>query len=683
MLPAFQATIQNDTGDIIPSAVMTILLESTGLPAVIFSDRAGTIPLGTLGVFSAAVNGFAQFYAAPGEYRVTAEDSGSGFTQTWRYVAMADKSALVAHSIDSVADIAGLVGGADGQQISLVGWHPGSNVGGDVLVWDSAKLKSEHNGGTIFSPTVPWTVTTADYLNAVGETDGAGVGCWVRLKKQKYSAYDFGAKFDGATDDQLAIMGAVAASSRARLPAGITDSSTITLLEGQGLIGEFASIPSTGLGTILKYSGVSDVIHVDGAFAGFDSRRFMEFKDFSIDYLGTGINSMLMEFLSLFNIENIICYGNPDYHFNMSSSYNGTIRRGRLSGAAIANLLFTVNPADTVFSGQTLIEDFDFWGATNGTNDAAGTIVEAPVNIMEQLQFNKCHWQSNDYGLWVKSGSGITLVAAHLEGNHENDVRVDSGAQNPKILSGFCNNPDTITESMFLDGLGGSVNSFKFVQLDNGAAAIRTGVNSIGVVIEDVTVRQNDGATCKGIVVEGTGTTISNLNGQKGGAAGAFPLVTLEATAKNVTIKGLTYDNFTGSGRVVDNGAENVVFEDARLIESPVFTLDGGVQESTHYMGESGFINRIWFVYPAGSGAGTTTSINVGRSVSEGTSDLTRFAAETSAVNAGIFKRQQITAITNSFVAAGDVIIIRTAGSSSTAGNVQVIVEVTPYAALT
>lgn len=95
--------------------------------------------------------------------------------------------------IDSVENLAGFVGSVDGQRISLKGWHPDSDVGGGTLYWDSSKLKSTHNGGTIFSPTVPWTTTTADYLNAVGETDPSGSGCWVRLGGV-VSLYSFAAR---------------------------------------------------------------------------------------------------------------------------------------------------------------------------------------------------------------------------------------------------------------------------------------------------------------------------------------------------------------------------------------------------------------------------------------------------------------------------------------------------------
>ena len=51
-LPVFQATVVNGVGDLLPAATVTVLIEATGSPAVLFSDRNGTVPLGTLGVFA-------------------------------------------------------------------------------------------------------------------------------------------------------------------------------------------------------------------------------------------------------------------------------------------------------------------------------------------------------------------------------------------------------------------------------------------------------------------------------------------------------------------------------------------------------------------------------------------------------------------------------------------------------
>ncbi|AOQ26880.1 tail tubular protein [Vibrio phage S4-7] len=97
-------------------------------------------------------------------------------------------------AVNSVADLVGFSGTKDDQQISLKGWHPNSDVGGGILYWDAAKPKSEHNGGTVFSPTVPFNATTGDYLDGIGETATGGSGCWVRTDSANYVHVDqFGA----------------------------------------------------------------------------------------------------------------------------------------------------------------------------------------------------------------------------------------------------------------------------------------------------------------------------------------------------------------------------------------------------------------------------------------------------------------------------------------------------------
>jgi len=93
-LPVWQATIVNEFGDVIPSATMTIVVESTGLPATLWQDRNGTIPLGTNGVFNANTSGFSQFFAEPDNYRVKAEQASSGFSQTWDFVVLSGDAAL-------------------------------------------------------------------------------------------------------------------------------------------------------------------------------------------------------------------------------------------------------------------------------------------------------------------------------------------------------------------------------------------------------------------------------------------------------------------------------------------------------------------------------------------------------------------------------------------------------------
>ena len=83
----WQATVQNATGDIIPGAEMTVVDENTGLTATIFSSIGGAA---LTNPFFADSEGFAQFYAASGTYRVTANDTGTGQTITWRYIRFGD-----------------------------------------------------------------------------------------------------------------------------------------------------------------------------------------------------------------------------------------------------------------------------------------------------------------------------------------------------------------------------------------------------------------------------------------------------------------------------------------------------------------------------------------------------------------------------------------------------------------
>lgn len=67
------------------------------------------------------------------------------------------------------------------EQVLVQEWWPGSNSGGGTFYYDSNRNKSEHDGGTVVSPTVPFSSVYTDFLNGVGETDPAGKGCWVRV----------------------------------------------------------------------------------------------------------------------------------------------------------------------------------------------------------------------------------------------------------------------------------------------------------------------------------------------------------------------------------------------------------------------------------------------------------------------------------------------------------------------
>lgn len=90
-LPVFQRTIVTEAGDVIAGAEVEVVLESTGLAADIFSDRAGNTP--RTNPFFTGADGFAKFFAAPDEYRITA--TGPTGSIVFRFVVLTNDAALM------------------------------------------------------------------------------------------------------------------------------------------------------------------------------------------------------------------------------------------------------------------------------------------------------------------------------------------------------------------------------------------------------------------------------------------------------------------------------------------------------------------------------------------------------------------------------------------------------------
>jgi hypothetical protein len=83
VLARWQATIQDDAGNIIEGASVTVRREISGTPlAVLYTDREGATTAGNP-VYSDS-EGFVSFHVVGGAYRITAE--ADGFSRVWRYV---------------------------------------------------------------------------------------------------------------------------------------------------------------------------------------------------------------------------------------------------------------------------------------------------------------------------------------------------------------------------------------------------------------------------------------------------------------------------------------------------------------------------------------------------------------------------------------------------------------------
>ncbi|WP_233595131.1 tail fiber/spike domain-containing protein [Citrobacter freundii] len=85
--------------------------------------------------------------------------------------------------VDSVKDLMAVSDKSANNVRQVTGYVPGTDFGGGQFYWDASKPKSQHNGITIFSPTVPWDGSYSGlsaFLAGTGETDSSGFGCWIR-----------------------------------------------------------------------------------------------------------------------------------------------------------------------------------------------------------------------------------------------------------------------------------------------------------------------------------------------------------------------------------------------------------------------------------------------------------------------------------------------------------------------
>ena len=569
------------------------------------------------------------------------------------------------NTVDTLADIRALEPHLFNQSCKVLG-HTLVGSGGGDFYFDAADTTSADNNASV--------VVTA------------GGKRWKRIKPDRFSPEMAG--LVAASDFGAVVNSTLAISKHVYLPENEFNTTTpIVLNEHDHIVGYGYSIPSNAYtgGTLIKNAAGTSTFIIDGEWQGFDARRFIQLSDFAVNSTGNSFATINSDFLTLFEIESLYLRGNSDYHIYFINSYNGSIRGGRYQEATVANLAIVTAPlaADSVFSGQMLFEDIDFWGAVNVTNNAAGTLINAIANLIEQMVFIKCHWQANDIGLWIVKGGDKTITGCHFEANLQHDLRVEAGSLNPKLLSANVNNGVTTLSSFYLNGYNGLISNVNFLNVNNGASCIHVGPDCKGLEISNINISRAGGADMLGILVEGQDITIGNITARTlGGENATWPLITLETGAKNIYIKNLSYIDFGGAGAVVDNGAENVVFEDATIIESKEFVLDGGSKEDAYIRGIEGFINRVWMVYTSPAGAGVAT-IYVGRSVSAGTEDLTRYVSALTTSGADKYTSEKLTVKTESFISSTDALIIKCLGDSVASGTVKVFVEITPYRALT
>lgn len=169
---------------------------------------------------------------------------------------------------------------------SLGSYYQGGSGGHGFYLYDSAKPKSQHNGGSIISPTVPWTgsqLTLPAFLNGAGETSPAGNGCWVLLANE-YQITNFGAVAGSGVNNFAALTKAVATSWAAkvklRAPSG-------TFEFGSTLDFSYPTLVFQGAGfrnTVLKFTGSGRAIDALGTRPNNGIYSFdLDLSDFTIE----------------------------------------------------------------------------------------------------------------------------------------------------------------------------------------------------------------------------------------------------------------------------------------------------------------------------------------------------------------------------------------------------------------
>jgi hypothetical protein len=157
---------------------------------IIYAPLPSALPFTTSGTWTADDEN--KFFVIQGLTTVT------GVTKT--ELAAAGGSGLVGR-FDSISGLLGITP-TDRATYEVVGYHDGSVIGGGAFVFKPDVYKSEHDGGTVISPTVPFG-SLSDFLTGVGETDPAGTGCFVRLNTETVYPTDFGAR-TGTVEDSTA-----------------------------------------------------------------------------------------------------------------------------------------------------------------------------------------------------------------------------------------------------------------------------------------------------------------------------------------------------------------------------------------------------------------------------------------------------------------------------------------------
>lgn len=136
----------------------------------------------------------------------------------------------------------------DGDKVNLDGFYEDAVTGGGTFVWDGARLRSEHDGGSIISPNVIAAPGTNDWYTAPLTGNH---GCWVRQDTASPNTDWFGADNTGVTNADAAF------SAMDNYPGSVA----IKVINGQyNLTGDHSSGLYYSIGPIIVVGGATIII---------------------------------------------------------------------------------------------------------------------------------------------------------------------------------------------------------------------------------------------------------------------------------------------------------------------------------------------------------------------------------------------------------------------------------------
>lgn len=150
---------------------------------------------------------------------------------------------------------------------------PRSTNGGGRFIWMESVPKTQHNGGTVISPSVPWSGeqnTLAAFLKATGETSPGGNGCFVLVLQGELYAEQFGAIGDNASDNSASFQAATnylqSVSTGGKLRIGLGQFQLSTAIKNDrstnAAVGRVSYVGADENGTQLLYTGSGNCFEI-------------------------------------------------------------------------------------------------------------------------------------------------------------------------------------------------------------------------------------------------------------------------------------------------------------------------------------------------------------------------------------------------------------------------------------